>query len=194
MPLGRWQLASSKTEPPHADAFWQACYAARLPKREDRPIWNAMRDALLKCCVRIDSIWSNRPSAEALTEARVNEWLSELATAIAEFRELDRWLEDEHVLTLKNALPWLQQLDTESAKELLKGVGRKPSRGHPIERRDIAIRAFEMKTSNEDDSWADVAARLCPCQNVNHNRGCAEAIRRNVARLKLVLQKYSISY
>jgi len=187
-------LASSKLEPPHAAAFLQTCYETRLPKHKDRSIWNAMRDALLKCCARIDSIWSNRPSTDGLTDARVNEWLSELAIAIAEFRELYRWLEDEHVLTLEDALPQLQHLDTESAKELLKGVGRKPSRGHPIERRDIAIRALEMKTGDGDVSWADVAASLCPCQNLDHTKGCAEAIRRNVERLKLVLKKYSISY
>jgi len=173
--------------------------AGQLPQREKQPIWNALRDACVAKCQRVDRLRANPPpkkGGEGFHLARTVKWLAEISTEVGGFIELLRWLQPDEPMSAKEAresiLLWAgQNGKEEDLKRLVRRIGRRERRGHPITRREVAIQALEFHVTTKT-TWLAIAAHTCPCSKPSHGKSCAEAIRRNVIRLKAILRKYSI--
>jgi len=173
-------------------------FAAELPERANRPVWNALRSACLERFSQNDRLIANLQllkESEPYDLALCHKWLSEFVANIVACNKLVRWIHPLDPLSaeqaLESAYQMLQQGMKDQAQRLLKRVGKRPGRGRPVVRRELAIRALELKSSDRTATWRAVAARLCPCGKRTH-KGCGERIRLDVIRLKAILRKYSI--
>jgi hypothetical protein len=162
-------------------------YARRFPVRSDRPVWNALRLALLQQCDQADQCFSNKPQSE---EAAV-QWAETIRQAFENIGELFGWLEPvQEPLTIEKVMAVYESLSPETLKQFLieaAGTGRK--RGRPTKVRDVAIRARELKPRL---SWAQLANKMCDCGARDHGEQCKERIRSSVRQLGRVLRKYDI--
>ena len=182
MPLGRWRLVLAPDK--LSDG-----YALRFPVRENRPVWNALRNALLEQGKALYSMSPEPCKTAAEFEARAEE----MRKAIQNVLELFRWLDpSDGVLTKQKVTVFTDGLSHESYADLIQHCDTRATPGRPIEHRDLAIRALELKSADRPPTWAEIAQKLCPCGKTQHDDTCAKNIRRNVNRLKLVLKKYSI--
>jgi hypothetical protein len=174
--------------PPGRPPF-QTYFTTRFPEQENRPIWSGLRRALLEQCKLLDtaSLENCKTDAEALAA------LQDVDKVVGSIVELFRWLDpNDGVLTRNNLDPLWKTLGAQLYGDLIQHCGKRASPGRPIERRDLAIRALELKSVDQPPTWTEIARKLCPCGKTRHDRTCADNIRRNVNRLKLVLQKHSI--
>jgi hypothetical protein len=170
----------------------RAALATEFPERTNRPIWNALRAALLEQAERVDRLPGNQ-----LLRTQGFECLGEIATALESCIELVRWIQPDEPLTVDKAIEasssWIRQEGMQdSVRHLFKRIGRRPRRGRPITRRDLAIQALEVKLADRTITWSAVAGQLCRCGKPAHDKKCAEAIRRDVCRLNEILRQYSI--
>ena len=72
-------------------------------------------------------------------------------------------------------------------------IARKKTRGRPPDRKLLAVEAYELKASQPELTWDDVAENLCDCRKGKHDGTCREAIRQDVIRLQKALKKCGVA-
>lgn len=115
---------------------------------------------------------------------------------LSELQELGGWV------FRKKFLPWTDKDENEVAnifidraysfEEAKEGVRQARAlnatiRAHP--RREMAIRAKEMKDADSSLTWADVTERVCDCQH-QHTESCTDQLKSAVSELNNLLKKY----
>jgi hypothetical protein len=164
-------------------------FVTRFPSQEIRPVWNLLRQALLEQCEVLDSVLLE--GAESETEARSR--AAKVAECIDTIMDLSRWLDpSDAILTEDKIDPLMDALGPKLYAHLSQHCGKRAAPGRPIERRDLAIRALELKSVEQAPTWINIARQLCPCGEAAHDKTCVERIRRDVNRLKDVLLSYRI--
>lgn len=183
-------MSVSDVQPDGPSRSLQACFARRFLERKNRPIWNALQQALLKECEALERLLNARYETEEAARAAL---VAAKRIIRKNILELFRWLDPgDGILTEGEIEEIADLLDHKAYANLTKHVGKRTTPGPPIERRDLAVRALELKSADQPPAWAEIARKLCPCGKTRHDKACMENIRRNVNRLKLVLHKYSI--
>jgi hypothetical protein len=68
----------------------------------------------------------------------------------------------------------------------------KPQRGRAITKRQLAVKALEMRLAKPRMSWPQLANQICPCGSTEHSRECSERIRISTIELQKFLSKYQL--
>src|ERR1700685_4681190 len=154
MPLGRWQLVSAP------DSLSEG-YAWRFPIRENRPVWNAVRNALLEECKILDR-YSLEPCK---TEAEANAQAEEMKKAAPNILELFSWLDPSDGVLTKQKVDFIKDgVSHESYADVIQHCDTRATPVRPIEHRNLAIRALELKLADRPPTWTEIARKLCPCE------------------------------
>ena len=97
---------------------------------------------------------------------------------------------------LGDQMMWMRPLLADLGYGDLASVRKR--RGHPVERRQEAIQALELRLADPGRwTWGKLARHFCNCdeterKNDDHNRKCKERLRREVGHLKRFLEKSQI--
>jgi hypothetical protein len=147
---------------------------------------------LLKCAPQAltDAVHeAGLPLSSDLGKRECAHMFREMSTAlIAEILELDTWL---HEPGLDGCGEWLviHGYSFETASKLIKKANSR-RRGRPVSKRVIALGALEARRLEANRSWSSLASEFCKCDKLPHDELCNEALRKSVAELESVLEKY----
>ncbi len=166
-------------------------FAASL-REEGRPIEASLSEAWfgrLLDAFRLGGLAASDPNARA-----------EFERVCGEINELHTWIVDSPPAAIAHEIR--NQVTGECVEALLSAghtkdalwLDREPCKapmGAPIRTRTLAVRALNLKCTGL--SWAQVANKLCLCQESRHDSKCADRIRTQVRNLKSLFRKYRIA-
>ena len=160
-----------------------------------RPIYSALLEAELH---RLDKVFDGsliKRMNNIRDEDDAKAFLKECRILIKEGEEILAWLFPQQPSSFESALTFVMALQSRNIsqdiwKSLLERAGKR-SRGRPISKRQIAIKALEMKMS-DPKKWSNMklAQKFCDCGKSKHDAGCNERLRHNIINLKKVIKKY----
>lgn len=163
-----------------------------LPADSNRRVYFKIREAIIHKWDQVVELVQRRPSTAPAAKALAQNALS----LMKEADELLDWIlpsgvplsPEEIVKTISS----MEQVgfDVKSRAEFLK-IARRSKKGAPPKMREQTIRALEMRLA--DRSWGSLTRALCKCGLPNHNLYCQDRIKKQVRRLKKLLDKYEIS-
>lgn len=164
-----------------------------------RPVFSALLEAELE---RFDKFFDTSlfiDSRKFKTDDEVKEFLNDYLKLILEGIEILEWIFPEGKTSSEDALKITNALKEAGApKDIWMNVIKradKRRKGRPITKRQIAVKALELKLSDPDKwSYQKLAQRLCNCEKSNHDNSCSQSLRQTMLQLKKVLKKYCPNY
>ena len=173
-----------------------------------RPVLNALRAAFLERwnCLRempseIAAEFQRLGSDSILTDDYVKSRAEVMARCTEEWSELCGWVNPKSEvapLSTEKRLQIARLMEQGGCPaEDAAAVVRAPkylAKGRPATYRSITIRAAEMRLADPGRwTWRKLACALCNCGEVQHNKECAENLRRQVLLLKNTLSRFKIT-
>jgi hypothetical protein len=185
--------------------LWQVCqqYAREYPARE-RPVRSELVAAFVPRVVQLlvlrhvasDVLAGIDAAAEiftapqaAKTEAgRILE--ANFRELVSEIVELDSYLHEPGIDEVECG-NWLTErgYSFQQASELMKNAKGYQAGRKPVKRK-TAVDALEAKRLEQGRTWRSLVKEFCQCTKSDHDDLCIESLRKSVAQLESVLQKY----
>jgi len=138
---------------------------------------------------------ANAKLAEALQQPNLNE--ATLKASMTEVAEIMSWLAPEpgsfsqDEIAARFEQNRVAGFGTELAFKWAE-LERKKRRGRPRATRHLAVKALDLKLSEDRLSWPTVARRICERPECAHDHECVERVRQQVIALKRFLKRYDL--
>jgi hypothetical protein len=163
-----------------------------------RPVYSALLEAEFQ---RSDWLFCG-PFAHlmrcAKSEEEVREVIRELLIQLDEASEILDWILPQQNpvsfdLSMSIATMMRQSgVSEEVCQEMISRAGKR-SKGRPIIKRPIAIKALEKQMLEPERKWSprQLAQQFCNCGKDKHDAQCGQSLRQTIIALKKLLAKYA---